>query len=103
MLPITIVIFALYPGLAQGNELEGLNPGLSYIGFYGSIGALIGGGAACIQHFSLRFILWRKGYLPWNYSRFLDYAAERLFLQKVGGGYIFVHRMLLEHFAAMKL
>jgi hypothetical protein len=34
--------------------------------------------------------------------RFLDYAAKDLnFLQKVGGGYIFIHRMLLEHFAAM--
>jgi hypothetical protein len=39
--------------------------------------------------------------IPWNYARFLDYATERLFLQKVGGGYIFVHRMLLEHFAGM--
>ena len=34
-----------------------------------------------------------------NHARFLDYAAERIFLQKVGGGYIFVHRTLLEHFA----
>ena len=42
--------------------------------------------------------------MPWNYARFLDYAAEELnFLQKVGGGYIFVHRYLLEYFAAMEL
>jgi len=33
---------------------------------------------------------------------FLDYAAGELHsLQKVGGGYIFVHRYLLEHFAEM--
>jgi hypothetical protein len=25
------------------------------------------------------------------------------FLQKVGGGYIFIHRMLMEHFAQMEL
>ena len=31
---------------------------------------------------------------------FLDYAAERLFLRKVGSGYLFVHRLLLEYFAA---
>jgi len=31
--------------------------------------------------------------LPWPISS----------LQKVGGGYIFIHRMLLEHFAAMDL
>jgi hypothetical protein len=35
-------------------------------------------------------------------ARFLDYAAERVFLRKVGGGYIFVHRLLLDYFAGMK-
>jgi len=30
----------------------------------------------------------------------LDYAAERILLRKVGGGYIFTHRMLMEYFAA---
>jgi hypothetical protein len=39
--------------------------------------------------------------MPWNYPRFLDYAAERILLRKVGGGYIFVHRLLLEYFAAL--
>ena len=38
---------------------------------------------------------------PLNYIGFLNYASERVFLQKVGGGYIFIHRLLLEHFAAM--
>jgi NACHT domain len=69
----------------------------------GLFGAIIGGGAACIQHFSLRLLLYHKKYAPWNYARFLDYATDRLFLQKVGGGYIFVHRMLLEHFAEMSI
>ncbi len=47
-------------------------------------------------------MLHRKGYLPWKLVPFLDYAAEDLgFLQKVGGGYMFIHRYLLEHFAAM--
>jgi hypothetical protein len=39
--------------------------------------------------------------MPLNYARFLDYAAKRVLLRKVGGGYIFVHRLLLEHFAAL--
>lgn len=68
-----------------------------------NIGLLDGGGKACIQHFTLRLLLYRDGYIPWNYARFLDYATERIFLQKVGGGYIFIHRLLLEHFAQMKL
>ena len=39
-------------------------------------------------------------FAPLNYVCFLDYATARIFLRKVGGGYIFVHRMLLEYFAA---
>ncbi len=61
------------------------------------------GGLAALQHYTLRFILWRRGDMPWRYARFLDHAAGELrFLQKVGGGYMFVHRYLLEHFAAME-
>lgn len=56
-----------------------------------------------IQHFNLRRILYTKGDIPWNYSKFLDYTTESLFTQKVGGGFIFIHRMLMEHFANMKL
>ncbi|NEQ80372.1 MAG: NACHT domain-containing protein [Moorea sp. SIO2I5] len=67
------------------------------------IGLSFGGGNAIIQHFTLRSMLYKKGCIPWNYARFLNYATERLFMQKVGGGYIFIHRMLMDHFANMKL
>jgi hypothetical protein len=63
------------------------------------LGLIFGGGNAVIQHLILRSMLYKKGFAPWNYARFLDYATELIFLQKVGGGYIFIHRMLLEHFA----
>ncbi len=68
---------------------------------FGIFTALWFGGLDVIKHFTLRFILWRTGQMPWNCSRFLDYAAEHIFLRKVGGGYIFIHRMLMEHFATM--
>ncbi|WP_051319756.1 MULTISPECIES: NACHT domain-containing protein [Planktothrix] len=66
------------------------------------IGLSFGGGYAVIQHLTLRSRLDIKGFAPWNYARFLDYATELIFLQKVGGGYIFIHRMLLEHFAQVE-
>jgi len=69
----------------------------------GLIAAVVNGGKACIRHFTLRLILYRKGCIPWNYARFLDYASDRIFLRKVGGGYVFIHHLLLEHFARMKL
>jgi serine/threonine protein kinase len=64
--------------------------------------ALRTGGTACIQHFVLRWLLWREGAIPRNYPHFLDYAAEHILLQKVGGGYMFVHRFLLEYFASLE-
>ena len=60
---------------------------------------LVFGGDDVIQHWVLRFLLWRKRFAPLRYVRFL--AAERVFLRKVGGGYIFIHRMLMEHFAKL--
>jgi hypothetical protein len=54
-----------------------------------------------IRHLAMRFIFCGNGYLPWNYARFLDYATERIFLRKVGGGYIFVHRILQDYFASL--
>jgi len=73
------------------------------LGLIGGLVAGEGSGIVCIQHFTLRVILWYKGYIPWNYARFLNYASERIFLRKTGGSYIFIHRMLLEHFAQMQL
>ncbi len=71
--------------------------------YFGSIAGFIFwlryGGSSFIEHFNLRRILYRQGCTPWNYARFLDYASERLLMKKVGGGYIFYHRMLMEHFA----
>jgi hypothetical protein len=55
----------------------------------------------CIQHLTLRLMLYKKGRIPWNYAKFLDFASERLLMKKIGGGYVFFHRMLLEHFAAL--
>jgi DNA polymerase III delta prime subunit len=60
------------------------------------------GGRAVVHHYTLRFVLSREGLLPWNLVPFLDYATERIFLRKVGGGYVFVHRMLMEYFADLE-
>lgn len=65
--------------------------------------AVLGGlvpGAACIQHFTLRAVLWCFGLSPWRFVRFLNYATERMLLQRVGGRYRFIHGLLGEHLAA---
>ena len=86
------VLFGFQIG-ADGGIVYGLSMGMVAFLWYG--------GLDVIQHYTLRLILWYRGHIPLNYIGFLNYAAERVFLQKVGGGYIFIHRLLLEHFAAM--
>jgi hypothetical protein len=64
-----------------------------------TIFALNRGGSAVIKHYTLRLILWLKGYTPFKFVQFLDHCAKLILLKKVGGGYIFIHRMLLDYFA----
>src|SRR5260370_6004242 len=69
------------------------------------VGVLVGllmGGWTSERHGVLRILLWRAGSIPWKYSRFLDQSADHLLLRKVGGGYVFVHRLLLDYFASLE-
>ena len=56
------------------------------------------GGEPCIQHLSLRLTLWKNDLIPWNYKRFLKYAAQRRLIQQVGGRFRFIHDSLRKHF-----
>jgi transcriptional regulator with XRE-family HTH domain len=59
------------------------------------------GGIAWIEHYTLRGYLWHTGSIPMNYVRFLNSTSEYALIQKVGGGYMFTHRLMLEHFASI--
>ena len=72
------------------------------IGFvFGLIVTLRNGLRTYVQHRLLRWLLVRSGSTPKDYVAFLDFCAERILLRRVGGGYLFIHRMLLEYFAAL--
>jgi len=79
-----------------------LSNGLIFGLSVGLLAGLLYGGLACLRHSVIRLLLWRSKSIPWNYPRFLDYATEHILLRKVGGGYIFLHRLLLDYFAAQK-
>jgi len=76
---------------------------LSLIGgcIFGLIGGFRVGILAVIQRYSLRLVLMKSNLLPWKLHPFLDYCTDLIFLRRVGRSYIFVHRLLMEHFAAM--
>jgi hypothetical protein len=93
------LIFGLIFGLAQ---LPGGLGGVLINGlFFGLIAGLNRGGSAVIKHYALRLTLWLNGYTPFKFVNFLDHCARLILLKKVGGGYIFIHRMLLEYFAEL--
>lgn len=69
-----------------------------------TIGLCVGlavGGYACLQHLILRTLLVQDGCIPWRCVRFLNYAADRVLLRKVGGAYEFIHPWFQERFAAI--
>jgi hypothetical protein len=88
------VLVGLIGGLTRG-LIAGLISGL----ISGLIVGLNRGGSAVIKYYALRLILWLNGYTPFKFIKFLDQCAKLIFLKKVGGGCIFIHRMLLEYFA----
>ncbi len=115
---ITSILFGFLGGIASGLvcgaafALVGGLPGwpILAVGFAIVFGIMfemqfgtIYGGAAWVQHYLLRWYLVRGGYMPLNYVAFLDFAAQRILLQKVRGGYMFAHRILLEYFASLPL
>jgi DNA polymerase III delta prime subunit len=67
----------------------------------GLLHGLVRGSFTVIKHYALRLTLWRNAYMPLNLIKLLDHCARLILLKKVGGGYIFIHRMLLEYFAEM--
>lgn len=97
--PFMMLIFPL-AALFTGESFTGIQSvgsGLSL----GLLFSLYIGGKDLIQHFTLRLILGQQGLIPRNYAHFLDYAADRKLIQRVGGQYRFLHDSLRKHFAAL--
>jgi hypothetical protein len=88
-------------GFVIGEPYYGLVYGFSSAALVGLFGAVVSGAYACLSHFALRLVLWWSGTLPWNLEAFLDDAAQRIILRRAGGGYTFIHRLLLEHIAEL--
>ena len=74
-----------------------------YFIYISGFAAFEGGGKALIQHFILRLVLAWNRYAPLRYDLLLNYCVERLLLQRVGGRYRFMHKLLQDYFAKMCL
>ncbi len=106
-------IFCAIPGilmliLARVTAIKDYSMSQCILGGLG-FGVLIGfftcfwfGGLSIIQHYVLRIHLAAKGMLPWNVAKFTSRGIRLRLLQRVGGGYLFVHGLLREHLANRK-
>lgn len=93
MLGFSIVLYLIFTSI-----LFGLSFGLM-------IGQIVGfnrGLGAAVKHYALRLVLCINDKMPYDFIPFLNYCAKLILLKKVGGGYIFIHRMLLEYFAKLE-
>lgn len=103
---ITGLIIGLISGLFFGllfGILFGLIIGILVGGFIGVLCGLIFGLDAALRHYVLRF--WFRGShnFPLDALPFLEDAAMRILLQRVGGGYSFTHHLLLDYFADLDM
>jgi hypothetical protein len=100
---VTAVSTTLATAAAQTiNESLSLMATLPWIAgfslYLGLTGGLVYGGLAYWQHRLLRRHLQQNNAVPPAFTDFLDHAAERSLLRKVGGGYMFGHALLLDYF-----
>lgn len=94
--------FRLGTGIVMGTDFSS-QAFFSYAIYITGFASFEGGGKALIQHFVLRLVLAWNRYAPLRYDLLLNYCAERLLLQRVGGRYRFMHKLLQDHFAKMDL
>jgi hypothetical protein len=87
------VLYGLGFGLAFGFcfGLAWLVPGLRSAGL-----------DAALRHYTLRFWLGSTHTFPFNAVPFLEDATARILLRRVGDGYSFTHRLLLDYFADLQ-
>ena len=97
---LTLYAICLFVSFLTGVNLLESSKILILIGLYFAF--YKGGGLPIVQHFVLRFLLYCQGNIPWNYAKFLEYTTERRLTQQIGGRFRFIHRELLDHFAAME-
>jgi DNA polymerase III delta prime subunit len=68
---------------------------------FGAVGVFYYGGFSLLQHVTLRLILIAQRRIPWRLAQIANQAEDLAFLRRVGTGYIFIHRLVLEHFASL--
>ncbi len=92
------VVVLLVDGLFFG-PVTGAVDGLTIGAGAGMFVGLKRGGRAYLHHWAMRGVLTRMGVAPRDLVGFLDFASGLALLRRHGGGYEFIHSLVLDHFA----
>jgi hypothetical protein len=84
-----------WPGNLSFGLRVGMLPGIIF-------GFMFYGGVEVLKHFTLRWIMYQQGMIPWRYTRFLEYAKQLIFIKPQSGGYAFIHDWFQEYFSNKK-
>ncbi len=97
----------LFPSLFEDSSpldlsplaVEDLSPLAGLLAQFSAVLAFSKGGLFALNHYSIRLLLWRLGFVPLRYVSFLNEATERLFLIRRGGSYEFFHLTFRDYMA----
>jgi len=100
LLSVSVIFFNLVRNIdSLPKDLFWILTLIGVVGFWSGILIAVNRGSIGIKHLILRVLLFFNSKIPWNYAEFLNYITDCILLQKIGGGYVFAHRLLLEHFS----
>ena len=87
-------------GYPKTNAMQApLEPALFFGLVLGLLIAFSYSGLDIIYHITLRFVLSLRGHMPLRYAFFLKHLSEIKLLYRAGGGYLFVHPLVLQQLA----
>jgi hypothetical protein len=93
--------FGMVLALSFGVDVEKASMRLAVAYIAGALGSAVFGGADIVFHYVLRLMLVISERTPRRLIGSLKQGVRLVFLRQVGGGFIFVHRLLLEYFAGL--
>ena len=92
---------AVHASFAEPKQMLQIDQAASLVFAFVPVGCIWFGGLELIRHFSIRIVLAATRRFPFAAVRLLNEAVGLAFVRRVGSGYVFMHRMLLEHFAGL--
>lgn len=97
-----LFIYAMHIKVGGGWPARPFFFGLLFSLSGGILSGFLYGGLICLRHLVLRVLLWRTHVFPWKATAFLDDATTRVLLRRVGSGYSFSHRLLMDYFVELE-